>query len=58
MVSLTFRVWWGWLGDREVLVKGYKLPVLRRVGSGGLMDSRVIIVSKTFIYLQVAKRKS
>lgn len=42
----------------EMLVKEYKLPVIRRVTSGDLMYSTVIIVNKTvFItYLEVAKR--
>ena len=37
-------------GNGEILVKGYKLPVIRCTSSGALMYSMVIIANKTVSY--------
>ena len=40
---------WG-SGNGEMLVKGYKLPVIRGLSSGNLMHSMVTIVNNTVLY--------
>ena len=37
--------------NREMLVKGYRCPVIRQISSGDLMNSIVILVNIIFIYL-------
>ena len=59
--------WWlpkaGGRGNRETLVTGYKLSVMRWISSGDLMNSLVTTVSNTvlyvylnLVYLNLAKR--
>ena len=43
-------------GNGEILVKGYKLPVIRLTGSGDLMCSLLIIANNTEIHLKFATR--
>ena len=40
----------------EIMVRGYKLSVIRGISSGDLMHSVVIIVNNTALFLEVAKR--
>ena len=40
----------------EIMVRGYKLSVIRGINSGDLMHSMVIIVNNTALFLEVAKR--
>ena len=40
----------------EIMVRGYKLSVIRGISSGDLMHSMVIIVNNTALFLEVAKR--
>ena len=40
---------WEW-GNGEMLVKGYELPVIRGISSGGLMYSWVTIINNTVLY--------
>ena len=40
----------------EIVVRGYKLSVIRGISSGDLMHSMVIIVNNTALFLEVAKR--
>lgn len=42
-------------GNSEMLVKGYKLPVIRRIISGNFMYSMLMIVNNN-VYLKVGKR--
>ena len=42
-------------GIREIMVKGYTLPVRRGIHSGDLMHSVVMIVSNAALFLKVAK---
>ena len=43
-------------GIMEIMVRGYKLSVIRGISSGDLMHSVVIIVNNTALFLEVAKR--
>ena len=43
-------------GIMEIMVRGYKLSVIRGISSGDLMHSVVIIVNYTALFLEVAKR--
>ena len=41
---------WGGGGNRERLVKGHKLPLLRQINFEGLMYNMVITVDNTALY--------
>lgn len=43
-------------GIMEIMVRGYKLSVIRGISSGDLMHSMVIIANNTALFLEVAKR--
>ena len=43
-------------GIMEIMVRGYKLSVIRGINSGDLMHSIVIIANNTVLFLEVAKR--
>lgn len=42
----------GWEDDRhgEIVVKGYKIPVMRLINSGDLMSNMVILANNTVLY--------
>lgn len=49
-VASRGRVRLGMQGDEEMLVYGYKFPVIRRISSGYLRYSMVKIINNTVLY--------
>ena len=47
----------GWEGGKneEILIKGYKLPVIRQISFDDLMHNMLIIVTIVLTYLKIAK---